>query len=165
MISIMAYTEKVKQQILAKIKDGMPKTVLAKKYGINTGTINLWLKKQADDFKSEINNLQEKEAEFILGLIKSFEAEFAVFNAASSDDLSKLDDSLNKLDLMTSYINAYYKIKNPIYRKNKQDIVKGASETIFRLVELAKKDNNAAVLEFIAQHQEQIIDNLESLKK
>ncbi len=98
---------------------------------------------------ADTKDLEKKEKEFIYTLIKNFED--------ALEEVQKIEDSETKLNMLTRYVNTYYKIK----MNNKEDCkvqkAKIATDTVFAISEIALKQDNISAVDFLSQNADLII--------
>ena len=154
-----------KEQLKNFYIDGMSVTDICSSLNISRDTFyyhkRAMLKKGIDleemrlaNLRSQ-KNLAEKETEFLNTLIIAFES--------SIKDIEKIEDPEKKLETLTKYINAYYKLKAPKDIDCKQQVVEAISKTVYILSELAMDKNKPEILKFLHENSNLILEKV--LKK
>ena len=88
------------------------------------------------------------ENEFILTLINSFELAF--------DKIKELEPT-EQLEILKEYTDTYYKLKAPVKTDDKAKILENVSKAISQIADIAKKENNEAVMNFLAKNADEIL--------
>ena len=97
------------------------------------------------------------EKKFLGTLIQSFE------NAMS--ELEEIEEPEKRLNILTRFVNAYYKIKSPNKGDTKGAKASGASEAIYAISQLAIEQGNHGVVNFLSENHDIIIERvLSSIK-
>ena len=135
-------------------KSGMSLTQIASTLGISRQTISNYKKKFKWDetlLSEHTIDAKDKEKEFILELIKEWDK--------AVEELKQSDLS-NKLTILEKYTKLYYKLKNinqeskTTQKLKKEEIIK---ETITKIAQLAIKQNNQTVANFLSQNSDLIV--------
>ncbi|WP_265820937.1 helix-turn-helix domain-containing protein [Geovibrio ferrireducens] len=95
-------------------------------------------------------NLAAKETEFLNTLILAFEA--------ALKDIQEMTDPVKKLDTLTKYINAYYKLKAPKETDSKQAVIDAITGTIYEISQIAIEEENTHVISFLHENGNEIIE-------
>lgn len=115
--------------------------------------------KKADDLKNGIdwdalalnssrNKASLSENEFILTLINSYELAFNKIKELNPKD---------QLEILKEYTNTYYKLKAPLKVDDKAKILESISKAIEIIADIAKKENNEVVMNFLASNADEIL--------
>ena len=97
------------------------------------------------------------EKRFLATLIQSFE------NAMAS--LEEIEEPKARLQILTQFVSAYYKIKSPNKGDTKGAKASGASEAIYAISQLAIEQGNHGVVNFLSENHDIVIERvLSSIK-
>lgn len=127
---------------------------IATTFGITRQTV---YNKKADDLKNGIDwdalalnssRASLSENEFILTLINSYELAFNKIKELSPKD---------QLEILKEYTNTYYKLKAPLKVDDKAKILESISKAIEIIADIAKKENNEVVMNFLASNADEIL--------
>ena len=92
------------------------------------------------------------EKRFLATLIQSFE------NAMAG--LEEIEDAEKRLNILTRFVGAYHKIKNPTHSDTKGATAKGASQAIYAVSQLAVEQGNTAVVNFLSEYHNIVIERV-----
>ena len=139
-------------------KNGMSLKEIASTLGISRQTVSNYKKKFNWDemlLSEHTIDAENKEKEFILELIKEWDK--------AVEEL-KLSNLSNKLTILEKYTKLYYKLKNinqesrVTQKLKKEEIIK---ETITKIAQLAIKQNDQTVANFLSQNSETIVEMID----
>lgn len=97
------------------------------------------------------------EKRFLATLIQSFENAMA--------ELEELDEPEKRLNILTKFVNAYYKIKSPNKGDTKGATATGASQAIYAVSQLAIEHGNTEVVNFLSEYHDIVIERVISSSK
>ena len=135
-------------------KSGMSLKEIASTLGISRQTVSNYKKRFKWDetlLSEHTIDAKNKEKEFILELIKEWDR---AVEGLKQSDLS------NKLTILEKYTKLYYKLKNinqeskTTQKLKKEEIIK---KTITKIAQLAIKQNNQTVANFLSQNSDLIV--------
>jgi len=147
--------------------DGNSITDIATAVGLTRTTIYTY---KAKDLKKDIDwdelrylkqtsatSTKTDEKKFLGTLIQSFE------NAMM--ELEQIEEPEKRLNILTKFVNAYYKIKSPNSGDTKGAKASGASEAVYALSKLAMEQGNHTVVNFLSDNHDIVIERvLSSIK-
>jgi len=92
------------------------------------------------------------EKRFLSTLILNFEN--------TMKNLSSIEEPEKRLNILTKFVSAYWKIKAPAKGDCKGAKANGASEAIYALSQLAVEQNSHAVVEFLSNNHDIVIERV-----
>ncbi len=107
--------------------------------------------------QTSAKSTDESEKRFMGTLILNFE------NAMK--DLETEENPAKRLEILTKFVNAYYKIKQPGKADTKGAKAAGASEAIYTLSQLAIEQQHEAVVQWLSENHDLIIERVLSTIK
>lgn len=147
--------------------DGHGISSVATAVGVSRTTVYNY---KAEDFKEGIDwdelkyfkqtnatATKDDEKRFLGTLIQNFE------NAMAS--LEEIEEPEKRLNVLTKFVNAYYKIKAPAKGDCKGAKASGASEAIYAVSQLAMESGNHSVVNFLSEYHDIVIERVLSLSK
>lgn len=159
----MSKTKRIRDMYIKNI----PIDVLCKTLGISRGTFYYHKAKDLEKGISwdnrkmikdtNIKDLEDDEKEFI-GLL-TFEFKKAL------EEIRKIKSPESKLESLSKYVLTYYKLKVPKKDDCKVKFVQVATKVIYELANLAQKQKNKKVIEFLSNNEEIIIEAIITNKK
>jgi len=110
-----------------------------------------WDDKRYINTKNMIN-LENDEEDFINTL--SYEFKKAI------TQIKELEDPVEKIEILSKYVSAYYKLKIPAKNDCKAKFVEIATKVIYGLSRLALSQDNEKVVQFLSKNTENIIESI-----
>jgi hypothetical protein len=106
---------------------------------------------------ADIADMASKEKEFLSHLIKSFEQEL--------ESLDEIESPVHRLETLDKYVRSYYRIKAPIKTDCRVQVFEALSLFIREMGALAANKENKAVIEFLSEESDFLIEKVQSLTK
>jgi len=97
------------------------------------------------------------EKRFLATLIQSFEK--------AMTELEEVEEPEKRLNILTKFVNAYYKIKSPSKGDTKGAMATGASKAIYAVSKLAMEQGNTEVVNFLSEYHDIVIERVISSLK
>lgn len=102
--------------------------------------------------QTKANATQGDEKRFLATLIQSFENAMA--------ELEEVEEPEKRLNILTKFVNAYYKIKSPNKGDTKGAMATGASQAIYAVSQLAIEQGNQSVVNFLSEYHDIVIERV-----
>lgn len=104
----------------------------------------------------DVAGVKMSEKGFISHLIKSYEE--------AIDGLETLEPK-DRLNALTQYASAYYRLKAPLKTDCKAQVVDAIMQTIYKISEFAMEENDKEVISFLSKNADKIVERVTSKGK
>lgn len=160
-------TKLQKEQLKNFYIDGMSVTDICTALNISRDTFYYHksaLRKQGIDIEElrlanlrSQKNLAEKETEFLNTLIIAFEDGIKL--------IGEIEDPAEKLEILSKYVNTYYKLKAPKDVDCKQQVIDAVTKTIYEISQIAIEKEAHDVVQFLHSNSNTIMERTLKGKK